>query len=157
MSNLKLGSGIPPIKKFLDKGLNVTIGTDSAASNNNLNMFEEIKLFAMLSQRSTSAVDALKAATVNGAKAMGRHDCGSVKVGSKADLVVLDISGVHMTPVHDMLSNIVYSAQGSDVVLTMVDGEILYKNGEFTKIDIEKVKYNANKSVSKILQQLEKD
>ncbi|HBL83590.1 MAG: hypothetical protein A2Y17_09385 [Clostridiales bacterium GWF2_38_85] len=154
VSNFKLGSGTPPVKKLLDSDVNVVIGTDSAASNNNLNMFEEIKLFAMLSQRTTSAVDALKAATVTGAEAMGRENCGSVAVGNKADLIVLDLNGAHMTPVHDMLSNVVYSAQGSDVVLTMVDGEVLYCDGEYKKIDLEKIKYIANRSVSRIIFEL---
>ena len=96
----------------------------------------------------------LKIATVNGALSQGRTDCGLLKVGNRADLIVLDMSGIHTTPSHDMLSNVLYASQGSDVVLTMVDGNVLFKDGEFTTLDIEKVKYNAEKSAYRIAGEL---
>lgn len=145
-SNLKLASGICDVKKLLDYGINVGIGTDSVASNNSLNMIEEIKLFALLQKvrQNDPAVitpkDALYAATKAGAIAQGRDDCGALKVGNRADLIVLDMTEPYWTPVHNLANNLVYSASGNDVCLTMADGKILYRDGEFPTIDMEKLR-----------------
>ncbi len=160
VSNLKLGSGVAPIPDLLKRGVNVALGTDGCASNNNLNLFEEIKLAAILHKginRDPSLCtpeEILRCATVNGAKAQGRKDCGLIKEGYKADLVLLDISGPHWCPQHDLVGNIVYSAQGSDVVLTMVDGKILYQNGEFWSVNFGKIKPDCIKANERILQKL---
>lgn len=153
-SNLKLASGIAPVNMFVEKGINVAIGTDGASSNNNLNMFEEMHLAAVLHLRDNPTAilptEAFKMATKNGATAMGRRDTGEIKVGNKADLIVIDLDKPHLKPMHNAVSNLVYSAQGQDVYLTMVDGKILYQNGEFKTIDKEKVYKNIEKSKERL-------
>jgi len=157
VSNIKLASGTCNVPKLLDKGINVALGTDSVASNNSLNFMEDMKFFALLPKgihhRLTAVTpdDVIRAATINGARSQGRLDTGILKVGCKADLIMLDISGPAMHPIHDLKSNLVYSASGSDVALTMVDGKVLYHQGEYLTIDIEKVIYQAEKSVADIL------
>lgn len=146
ISNLKLASGIPPVPDMLKRGVNVCLGTDSVASNNNTDMFEEIKLVATLYKGVTldptalDAYSALRLATVNGAKAQGRDDCGMLKTGFDADIIMLDFDRPHLTPCHNAISNTVYAAHGSDVVLTMVRGKVLYENGEFKTLDVERAK-----------------
>lgn len=143
-SNLKLGSGIAPVPKMLDAGVNVAIGTDGVASNNNHDLFQELYLLSILHKGANldptliTPAEALKIATVNGAKAQRRENCGLVKEGYAADLVVLDTSKANMHPKTHLLNNIVYSANCGNVLLTMVDGKVLYKNGEFTTIDVER-------------------
>ncbi|MBE6031640.1 MAG: amidohydrolase [Clostridiales bacterium] len=160
VSNLKLSSGICNVPKLLEKGVNVMIGTDSVSSNNSLNFIEEMKFFALLNKERRedptliTPKETLYAATAAGAAAQGRSDCGKLAVGYKADLIVLDITGPNMYPVHDLLNNIVYSASGSDVVMTMADGKVLYKDGEYLTIDIEKVKYEVERSKVRILNEL---
>lgn len=162
-SNLKLGSGICNVYKLLKSGVNVAIGTDSVASNNNLNMIKEMFLCALLPKglhNDASVVserDILKMATVNGYKAQGREDSGAIKAGYKADLCVLNIESEHMYPQTDMINNLVYAADGADVVLTMADGRVLYKDGEFTTIDIEKVKSTVNAAASRIISEVKKN
>lgn len=159
-SNLKLGSGFAPIKKMMDMGIQVGIGTDGASSNNNLNMLEEIHIASLVSKgvnrdpQFMSAKDIIKLSTLNGALSQGRQDAGSIKVGNKADIIVFDMDKAHLQPVFDVLSNIVYSASSEDICLTMVDGEVIYKDGEFTNIDGEKVIYNSNKIKDRILEEL---
>ena len=145
-SNLKLASGIAPVRKMLDKGINVALGTDGVSSNNNADLFEAIKLSALLSNGSTldptslTAYEALKLATVRGAKAQGREDeCGMIAPGLDADLIMLDFTQPHLIPCHNPISNLVYSASGHDVVLTMVRGNVLYDHGTYPTIDMEGV------------------
>ncbi len=151
-SNLKLGSGIAPIPKMLDMGLNVALGTDGSASNNNVNMFEEMHLASIihngLSQDPTlmKPAQVIKMATINGAKLQGRPDTGSLEVGKKADIIALNLDAPHLVPDYDTLALITYSAQGSDVCMTMVDGKILYENGEFLTMDRERIFHNYKKS-----------
>lgn len=155
-SNLKLASGIAPIPASMEKGVNVILGTDGASSNNNLNMFEEINLAALIHKGVhknpvlVNAGEALKMATVNGAKALGMNDLGSIREGNKADLIMLDIDKSHFMPLNNPVSALAYSAQGSDVSLTMVNGRILYEKGEFKTIDKEKVWHNVRKICEKI-------
>ena len=159
VSNMKLASGIANTQMALDKGVNLAIGTDSVASNNNLNFFEEIKNLAIgakVRNRDPKAItptQALRAATIGGAKAQLR-DGGYVKEGAKADLVVVDISSVNMQPVHNIVNNLVYSCSGGEIKMTMVDGKILYENGEFTTIDIERVIREVNSATKGILEKL---
>lgn len=160
VSNMKLASGICDVSKVLDKGVNLAIGTDSVASNNSLDFIEEIKTMligckvAAGDPTAVSARDALKVATAGGAKAQGRHDSGLVKEGYKADLIMLDISGANMHPVHSLINNLVYASSGSDVAMTMVDGKVLWENGEYTTIDIEKTIYQVEKATENILERL---
>lgn len=155
-SNMKLGSGYAPIQRMLDLGLNVTLGTDGAASNNNLNMMEELHLAAVLHNgyhrdpTILKPAELLAMATRNGAKLQGREDTGELAVGKKADIIALDLTKPHMVPNLDPLALTVYSAQGSDVVLTMVDGKILYENGEFLTLDAEKILYDAKAAVKRL-------
>ncbi|MDI9515010.1 MAG: amidohydrolase [Clostridiaceae bacterium] len=150
-SNLKLASGIAPVPEALSAGLNVCIGTDGASSNNNLNMWEDMYLTSILHKGSTrnprliTADEVLKMATVNGARALGMPHVGSIQEGNKADLIMVDLEKPHLKPLHNLCSALVYSAQGSDVSMTMVDGRILYQDGEFKTIDREKVYYHLEK------------
>ena len=153
-SNLKLASGIAPVAQMMQRGVTVTLGTDGAASNNNLNMMEEMQRFVLLQKgitqdaTSVSAKQALYIATTAGALAM--HTGGGVlKEGYKADIVLVDTHVPHMQPMHNALNNLVYAAQGSDVWMNMVDGKILYKNGEYKTLDIEKVIAETNKAAEK--------
>lgn len=160
ISNLKLASGVCNVPKLLGSGINVAIGTDSVASNNSLNFLEEIKVFSLASKEKFSdptAVtpkQALYSATRAGAIAQGRFDCGLLKEGFKADLIVLDTRNPNYHPIHDMANNVVYSASGSDIALTMVDGEILYADGQYTTLDIESVIKSADEQTAKILRKL---
>jgi len=155
-SNLKLASGIAPVPKALSRGVNVALGTDGASSNNNLNMFEEIHLAALIHKGVNrdplliNAMESLKMATVNGAKALGMDNLGVIKEGAKADIILIDIDKPHLMPVHNIVSALAYSVQASDVCLTMVDGAILYENGEFKTIDKEKVSHGIKKCYERI-------
>lgn len=150
-SNLKLGSGIARVPEMLKAGVNVALGTDGTASNNNLNMFEEMHLAALIHKgiaknpELVTAKQAFKMGTVNGAAAIGfGNEAGVIKKGMKADIVLLDIDKPHLYPLHDPHSAVVYSAQGSDVDTVIVDGEILMENRELKHIDEERVKFEAN-------------
>lgn len=155
-SNMKLGSGFAPIPRMLDLGLNVALGTDGAASNNNLNMMEEMHLAAVLHNGFTQdptlmkPTQVLNMATRNGARLQGRSDTGELAVGKKADVIAIDLSRPHLYPNLDPLALMVYSAQGADVAMTMVDGRILYENGEFLTLDADKILSEARKCVERL-------
>lgn len=159
-SNLKLASGICNSAELLRRGINLSIGTDSVASNNSLNFIEEMKTLAMIGkvQANDPTVvtpkQVLFAATRGGALAQGREDCGIMKVGAKADLITLRTDVPNMHPVHDFVNNIVYSASGSDIDMTMIDGKVLYRDGQFTTIDIEETIKQVDIQVRQILSQL---
>ena len=146
-SNLKLGSGIARVENMLSENINVTLGTDGAASNNTLDVMKEAYLAAILQKGSTGRTDSVSSGaftqmlTQTGAKMQGRSDCGKLAVGARADLVMLDFDRIHVMPVYDYCDAFLYSANSSNVVMTMVDGNILYENGEYKTIDIEKTKY----------------
>ena len=160
ISNLKLASGVCNVPKLLKEGIRVAIGTDSVASNNSLNFIEEMKVFAISSKQkyedptAVTPEETLLAATLSGALSQGRKDSGSLKAGYKADLIVLDIDQPHMVPIYHLANNLVYSASGSDIVLTMVDGRILWQDGEYKTIDIEKTMAEAQNAAFRILKQL---
>lgn len=150
-SNIKLASGIAPVFAMQNKGINVTIGTDGVASNNSLDMFKEMFLVATLSKVSlydptvVPASDVLKMATINGAKSLGINS-GEIKVGKNADLILVKITEPHMQPEVNLLSNLVYSAKGSDVYFTMVGGKVLYNDGEYNiGENINEIYKNVNK------------
>lgn len=162
-SNLKLGSGVCNIYALLKKGINAALGTDSVASNNNLDMFREMYLCALLPKgfyRRPDVVserDVLKMATQNGYAAQGRTDCGTIEVGNRADLIVVDLDTVHMCPHNDTVNHLVYAASGADVLLTMADGKVLYKDGAYTTIDIEKVKREVEARTERIQNEVNKN
>lgn len=157
ISNLKLTSGICDVSKLYDKNINVAIGTDSSASNNSLNMFEELKIFALLGKiksnnpAAMTPAQVIRSATRSGALAQGREDCGLIRKGFKADLIVVDTSESNMRPVYNMMNNLVFSADGKDVCLTMCDGKVLYENGEYKTLDIEKIVFETEQAKNKIL------
>lgn len=136
-SNAKLASGIAPICKMLKKGIGLAIGTDGPASNNCLDMFKEMFLVTGLQKiaekdaAACSAEDVLYMATVGGARAMGLADCDVLAKGKKADLIMIDLMQPNMQPMNNVVKNIVYSGSKSNVKLTMVNGRILYENGNF--------------------------
>lgn len=155
-SNLKLGSGICDTSKLIKSNVNVALGTDGASSNNNLNMFEELHIASLIccgEKREANLLDTfeyLKMATVNGAKALGFEKCGVIKAGNAADIIMLDLDKPHLYPIHDVFSLLVYSAQGSDVCMTISGGEIIYENGEYKTIDIERTKFEVERICNKL-------
>nr|WP_302650102.1 amidohydrolase [uncultured Agathobaculum sp.] len=159
-SNLKLASGYADIPRMLDMGINVALGTDGAASNNNLNILQDLYLFGVVYKgfyRDSTLItpaQALYAATRAGALSQGRTDTGRLAVGCRADLCVINTDTPQFTPMTDAACNVVYAAQGADVRLTMVDGEVLYRDGAYTTIDIEKVKAEAQRHTDAILRSL---
>ena len=159
-SNAKLASGVSPVADYLARGINVGIGTDSVSSNNNLNMLEEMRFFNLLQKGITreatviTPAETVYAATRAGALAQRRTDCGLIKEGFRADLTVFDIDRVYMKPTHDLLHNLVYSAQGTDVVLTMADGTVLYRDGEYPTLDIERIFFEVEQRKNRILSEL---
>lgn len=160
VSNMKLASGICNAAAVMEKGINIAIGTDSVASNNSLNFVEEMKVMALGNKvvegdpTKVTPREALKAATAGGARAQGRKDCGVLKEGNKADIIIVDITSPNMYPVHNIINNLVYSCSGSDIIMTIVDGKVVYDKGEYCTIDIEKVIYHAEKATKKILERL---
>lgn len=159
-SNLKLASGYANVPKMLEMGIHVALGTDGAASNNNLNILQDLYLFAVVykgyyhDSTLITPAQALYAATRAGALSQGREDSGRLAVGCKADLCVINTDTPQFTPMTDAACNVVYAAQGADVRLTMVDGEVLYRDGEFKTIDIEKAKAEAQRHTDAILRSL---
>ena len=135
-----------PMRKLLDRGINVCIGTDGAASNNNLNMLEEIHLAAMihngfhLDPTYIQPGELIRMATINGARGQRRQNAGALREGYAADIVAIDLDAPHLLPCLDVPALITYSMQSSDVTMTMVDGKILYDDGEFLTIDAEKTR-----------------
>lgn len=136
-SNIKLASGIAKIDEFLKEGIPVAAGTDGPASNNALDMFREMFLISGLTKvdtKNASAVDGnevLKMATVNGANAMDLADCDTLEIGKIADLIVIDLLQPNMQPINNISKNIVYSGSKTNIKLTMINGKILYENGEY--------------------------
>ena len=146
-SNAKLGAGIAPLAEWLrTPGLRIGLGTDSAVSNNRLDMFEEMR-FGLLAQRATThAVEAIGArrmvelATIGGARAMNLdHACGSLSVGNNADMICVELGAVYNTPASDPYSALVFSVVASDVSMTMCDGQILFESGTHTTIDVPRL------------------
>ena len=161
ISNLKLSSGIAPVAQMQACGVNVALGTDGACSNNTHDMFKELKSAALLQKYATGnpsvlpAYEALKLATVNGAAGQGReNETGRVNSGFDADLVMLNLDSPHLFPLNDPCAAVVYAALGSDVCMTMVQGKILYENGRYTTIDLERTRYEVEQYV---LPRLKKD
>ena len=155
-SNMKLGSGFAPIQRMLDLGLNVALGTDGAASNNNLNLVEEMHLAALIHNgfhrdpTIMKAEDVFRMATLNGARLQGRPDTGSLEPGKKADLIAVTTKAPHMVPAFEILPTAVYAMQGSDVVLNMVDGRVLYEKGAFLTLDAEKILADARQALGEL-------
>ena len=145
MSNLKLGSGIAPVPAMKKAGVNVCLGTDGVSSNNCTDFFGDLKIAAILHNGAGCdplallPIDALRMATANGGRALGRKT-GVIAEGYTADLILVDFSHLNLTPCHSVLSNLAYAAHGSDVRMNMARGRVIYKDGDFLTIDIQRVK-----------------
>jgi 5-methylthioadenosine/S-adenosylhomocysteine deaminase len=153
-ANLKLGSGIADIPDFLDRGINVALGTDGVASNNNLNLFEEAKLAGLLHKRESpteiTAQEILDMMTVNGAEALGLEDVGSIAVEKKADLITVPLDE-EMTPVHGkqgLISNLVYSFSG-EVEDVIIDGTPVLRGSQHTSVEGSKIVEEAGEASQK--------
>ncbi len=162
-SNMKLGNGFAPVKKFLDAGINVALGTDGAASNNSLNMIHEMSLLSLIhkgtakSPQCVSAVDTLKAATIGGAKGIGLGNVtGSIEVGKKADLAILNMHTPSMWPLSNPIASLSYSANGSEVETVIIDGKITMENREMKTMDEERILFETKKIMDRIENSLNK-
>ncbi|MCI9471669.1 MAG: amidohydrolase [Lachnospiraceae bacterium] len=156
-SNMKLGNGFAPVPDMLAKGINVCIGTDGAASNNSLNMFHEMNLLGLIHKGVRQKADCVSAreifrmATIRGARALGMEEMtGSIQVGKKADLAILDLRTPSMTPRNDLLAGLCYSANGSEVETVIIDGEITMENRKVLTLDEERI----YKEISRICRRL---
>ncbi len=145
-SNMKLGNGFAPIEKMLEKGVNVCLGTDGAASNNCLNMFHELSLLTLIHKgtgktpQCVSAKEGFRIATINGAKALGLEDqIGSIEVGKKADLAILDLNTPSLTPRNNLIAGLSYSANGSEVDTMIINGKITMENRRILTMDEQQV------------------
>ena len=146
-SNMKLGNGFAPIAKMLDAGINVCLGTDGAASNNCLNLFRELSLLTLIHKgtgktpQCVSAKEGFRIATINGAKALGlEKEIGSIEVGKKADLAILDLNTPSLTPRNNLIAGLSYSANGSEVDTVIINGQITMENRKILTVD-EKLVY----------------
>ncbi len=155
-SNSKLASGIAPVSKMIEKSIPLAIGTDGPSSNNALDMFREMYLISAtqkLKDKNAASTDAnkiLEMATVGSAKCMGLDNCDIIDKGKTADLIVLDLNRPNMHPINNITKNIVYSGSKENVKLTMINGKILYENGEFVGIDTDEIYRNAQKITDRI-------
>lgn len=146
-SNMKLGNGFAPIAKMLDAGVNVCLGTDGAASNNCLNMFHELSLLTLIHKgtgktpQCVSAKEGFRIATINGAKALGlEKEIGSIELGKKADLAILDLNTPSLTPRNNLIAGLSYSANGSEVDTVIINGQVTMENRKILTVD-EKLVY----------------
>ena len=145
-SNLKLGSGVAPVPAMLKAGVNVALGSDGMSSHNSGDLFSDMKLAACLhggvarDPMAMSAWDALEMATVKGAKALGRTDTGRVEVGCTADLILVDFSAPNLTPCHEEVESLVFSAQPHNVAMNMARGKVIYENGVYLTLDLERIR-----------------
>jgi 5-methylthioadenosine/S-adenosylhomocysteine deaminase len=150
-SHMKLGMGVTPVPELLARGINVALGTDSTASNNDLDMLQEALLASLMQKnylRDPVALPGdivLRLATQNGAQAMGFPESGVIAPGRAADLIIFDFDKPHLRPRHDLVSNIVYAAKPSDVSHVMVAGCLLMRDGELLTLDEERIMYEAEK------------
>ncbi len=144
-SNLKLGSGVAPVPAMLKAGVNVALGTDGVSSHNSIDLFDDMKLAAILHNgvncdpMAMTARQALEMATVSGARALGRNT-GRIEAGRVADLILVDFDAPNLIPCHDEAENLVFSARGSNVVMNMARGKVIYQNGEFKTLDLDRIK-----------------
>jgi 5-methylthioadenosine/S-adenosylhomocysteine deaminase len=156
-SNMKLASGVAPVPELLARGIPVGLGTDGCASNNNLDIFQEMDTAAKLHKvhRMDPTVMpshvVLHMATLGGARVLGLDkEIGSIEVGKKADLIILDFNRPHLQPIYNFASHLVYSATGADVRDVIIDGRLIMQNRELLTVDEEKILYEARQWNSRI-------
>ena len=145
-SNMKLASGISPVSELIASGVTVGLGTDGCASNNNLDLFTEMDTAAKLHKIETmdptvlDAVTVLKMATIEGAKALGLEDItGSIEVGKKADIIIVDTNKPHLTPMYNPYSHIVYAARGNDVSHSIINGQLVMEDRKLLALDLDDI------------------
>lgn len=160
-SNMKISSGIAPVTRLLSEGINVTLGSDGACSNNDLDMWEELRSAVMLQRVTTMnplvlpAYQALEMVTVNGAKALGMEGkLGVIKQGALADIIVVNMNKPHLQPLHNVISTLLYCVKSSDIETTIVDGRILVEGGELLGVDVGALIEDATLRAKKILREL---
>ncbi|MDS0295893.1 amidohydrolase [Halogeometricum luteum] len=159
-SNTKLASGIAPVQQMLDAGVTVGIGTDGAASNNDLDVFDELRDAAMIGKlgaddaAAVPAAAAVTAATAGSADAIGLPG-GRIKVGGAADLIVVDFDAPHLAPAHDVVSHLAYAVRGSDVRHTVCDGRVLMEDREVQTLDEERVVETARERAASLVERAE--
>ena len=150
-SNLKLGSGIAPLAQLLYAGVSVSLGADGAACNNRLDLFTEMRTAALLQKalhgpEVVPAASALRMATINGARALGLEDeIGSIEAGKRADVIMVDLNRLSLTPAPDVVAALVYSAQAADVRTSIIDGQIVLRDGELMTLNEASVREEANR------------
>ena len=156
-SNAKLASGIIPITKYYNMGINVAIGTDGPASNNGLDMFKEMHLLVSFNRLQSKddkfipAFEFLKMATVNGAKAMGLNDADVLDVNKLADIIMIDLNRPNMQPLNNIVTNLVYAGSKDNIKMTMINGQILYEDGKFSiKESVEDIYKEAQKATERL-------
>jgi 5-methylthioadenosine/S-adenosylhomocysteine deaminase len=157
-SNMKLASGIAPVSKLIENGICVGIGTDGASSNNNLDLIEELKTASLLQKVFTldpkvlTSGEAIAMGTIKGAEALGLDDeIGSIEVGKKADIILIDTDSANMVPDStDLSSNIIYSANGSNVDTTICNGKILMENKKLTVLNEQEIYAKARKAIKEL-------
>ncbi|MDR0911024.1 MAG: amidohydrolase family protein [Methanobrevibacter sp.] len=162
-SNMKLASGIAPVNKLIDNNVCVSLGTDGVASNNNLDLFEEMKFASLLSKVNTlnpkvlPANDLIKMTTLNAARALALDkEIGSIEIGKKADMILMDTNNISFTPTaNSLISHIVYSANGYSVDTTICDGNVLMENKQLKVFNEEEILNNANKATLKLKNAIE--
>ena len=157
-SNMKLASGIAPVSKLIENGICVSIGTDGASSNNNLDLIEELKTASLLQKVSTldpkvlNSDESIAMGTIKGAEALGLDDeIGSIEVGKKADIILIDTNSANMVPDSSSLSsNVIYSANGSNVDTTICNGKILMENKKLTVLDEDEIYAKARQAIKEL-------
>lgn len=156
-SNMKLASGIAPVSRMLEAGINVGIGTDGPSSNNDLDMWEELRTASLLQKVATlnpcalTAYQTLRMATVHGAKAIGREgELGVIAPGALADLMLVDMRRTHLSPQNDLIANLVYCGKASDVDTVIVDGQVVVKEHQLLTADVQTLCRDAGERVDEI-------
>lgn len=160
-SNMKISSGISPVQQLLERGVCVALATDGSSSNNDLDMWEEMRSAALLQKVSTMnplslpAYEVLKMATVNGARAMGHEgELGVLREGALADIVVVDLQKPHLQPIHDVVSDLVYCGKASDVEMVLVDGRVVVENRQIKGLDLPQLYKAVEEAVERITGQM---
>ncbi|NOY77886.1 MAG: amidohydrolase family protein [Calditrichaeota bacterium] len=156
-SNLKLGSGIARIPEMLERNIHVSLGADGAPCNNNLDIFQEMRLAGLIQKPrlgagSLSAKEIVHMATLGGARALGlEREIGSIEVGKRADLILLNLDRIHSFPSEDVFTTLVYSAQSTDVQTVIINGEIVMKDREILTLDRQEILAHGKEELKKLM------